>query len=262
MSCGEKESTVRLQLDGNSRIIELEQDSIIARTFQHPVLKYEGYFSTEWQVVLDSVLEQHPSVAYLWQQKAMPLFKQGKYELGMPYLDKAVFYDPARYLDYRAFMKCIFAKQYRSSIEDFEECIDRYGNSYVMDHSYKFYIGLYLIQLNEFQSAEKVLSEEIVRQEQSEGEDWVHHLDLFYLGIAQYEQNKWGKAIDAFSRAIKAYPEFSDAQLYQSVCLRRMGQLDEADKLANIAKVNGEKGYTINEDNALYERYPYQIRWN
>lgn len=238
------------------------QDSIIEEVFKSDVLKTEGFFSTEWQDELTKALQKDSTIAYLWQQKAMPLFKQGKYELGMPYLDKAVQYNEQQWLEYRGFMKCIFAKSYSEAIADFEVCQKKYGNSYVMDHSYTFYIALSQIQMNQFKKAEELLEVEIERQKQSQGDDWVHHLDLFYLGISRYEQNEYEAAIDAFEKAIKLYPNFSDAQMYNSICLRKLNRIEEADSLREMAKKNGVEGYTINEDNAIYERYPYQIRWN
>ena len=87
-------------------------------------------------------MKKDSTIAYLWQQKAMPLFKARKYEAGMIFLDKAVLYDEAEYLDYRAFIKCIFAKTYREAIIDFEKCKEKVGNSYVMDHTYDFHIAL------------------------------------------------------------------------------------------------------------------------
>lgn len=238
------------------------QDSIVAKVFRSEILKTEGVFSTEWQEELNRALEKDSTIAYLWQQKAMPLFKQRKYELGMPFLDKAVKYDEREYLEYRGFMKCIFAKRYKESILDFEEALKKYGNSYVMDHSYTFYIALNKIQLNQFKEAKVLLETEIERQKKAQGEDWVHHLDLFYLGISRYEQNEYEGAIKAFDKALKLYPEFSDAQMYKAICLRKLGQTDEATSLRKIAQKNGKDGYTINEDNAIYEQYPYQIRWN
>lgn len=87
----------------------------------------------------------------------MPLSKQGKYEIGMTYIDKAVIYDRLRYQDYRAFIKCIFAKTYRVAIKDFEDYKDRFGDGYVMDHTYDFHIAPSYLQLNEFEKAEEIL---------------------------------------------------------------------------------------------------------
>ncbi|MEN0048049.1 MAG: tetratricopeptide repeat protein, partial [Bacteroidota bacterium] len=188
--------------------------------------------------------------------RAMPLFKQGKYELGMSYLDRAVALQPDRWQDYRAFIKCIFAKTYRAAIEDFQDCKVKFGNNYVMDHSYDFYIALCYLQLNEFQQAEQMLKSEIEQQ----GEN-VHYLDLFYYGISKYEQGRYEEAVETFDEVLGLYPQFSDVQYYKAICLSKIDRRDEVKTLLQEAKRNADEGYTINEDNAIYERYPYQVRW-
>lgn len=236
------------------------QDSIIKEHLENGARK-KSLYSQEWQKEIDKGLAKDSTIAYLWQHKAMPLFKQGKYEIGMQYVDKAVKYNRSRWQDYRAFIKCIFAKTYKEAIIDFEDCKKRFGNSYVMDHSYNFYIGLSKLQLNQFSEAEQILENDIKDQVSKQGEDWVHHLDLFYLGIAKYELAKNEEAIAAFDKAIKAYEEFSDAIYYKAICLGKLGEREEAIALLDLATKYGKDGYTINEDNVIYERYPYQVRW-
>ncbi len=111
-------------------------------------------FSRRHQLYYDSALAIKPWKAAWWQQKAMPLFKTKKYEVGMPFLDSAVKYDTRRYIDYRAFMKCIFQKDYRSAIPDFITAKTIIGDGSVMDHTYDFYLGLCYLQLYQFDSAE------------------------------------------------------------------------------------------------------------
>jgi len=163
-------------------------------------------YSQKRQRYLDSALTIKPWKASWWQQKAMPLYKQKKYEAGEYFLDSAVKYDTYSYIDYRAFMKCIFQKSYREAIKDFESAKVIIGDGEVMDHTYDFYIGLCYLQLDRFDSAEYYLVKSTDQQRKSMGSHWVHPLDLFYLGIVYYEQE-----------------------------------------------------YTINEDNAVYEVYPYQV---
>jgi tetratricopeptide (TPR) repeat protein len=239
---------------------EKSQEQIIEKYFRNIALKYSLY-SREREEAIDQGLTEDSTIAYLWQQKAMPLFKQGKYELGMKSLDKAVIYKKDRYQGYRGFIKCIFAKTYREAIIDLEDCKLRYGNNYEMDHTYNFYIALSHLQLNEFEIAEQIFKEDIESLEKEKGIDWVHHLDLFYYGITKYEQKKYKEAVTIFEIALKKYPEFSDAQYYYAICLARTDHQEKAQNVLDEAKVNAENGYTINEDNAIYERYPYQIRW-
>ncbi|MGB0884032.1 MAG: hypothetical protein ACPGTG_04885, partial [Flavobacteriales bacterium] len=161
-SCEPNEKQIASEIEVLHQITSKEnQDSIIKQHLENGAWK-EGLYSREWQEEIDKGLAKDSTIAYLWQQKAMPLFKQGKYELGMIYLDKAVQFDKNnQWQEYRAFMKCIFSKTYKEAIEDFEDCKLKNGNSLVMDHSYNFYIALSKIQLNEFAKAEELLEVEV-----------------------------------------------------------------------------------------------------
>jgi tetratricopeptide (TPR) repeat protein len=216
-------------------------------------------FSQRRQHYLDSALTIMPWKAYWWQQKAMPLFKQQKYEAGMPYLDSAVKYDSRKYVDYRAFMKCIFQKSYRASIRDFELAKSVIGaGGAVMDHSYDFYLGLCYLQLNQFDSAEYFLVKTINEQKRSIGDKWVNPVDWFYLGIVYYEQ-EYSKAGEIFDNCLKLYANFSDAKYYKAVCLEKLNKHEQAVSLMKEAGDDFQQGYSITDINAMHEAYPYQV---
>jgi tetratricopeptide (TPR) repeat protein len=237
------------------------QDAIIKEHLENCALKYNYTVNMfEWQECLDNGLKKDSTVAYLWQQKAMPLFKARKYEAGMIFLDKAVKYDRNNWLAYRAFIKCIFSKTYKEAIADFEECKKIFGNTYEMDHTYDFYIALSYLQLNEFKKAEEIFQRNFEEIKKSQGEDVFHHLDLFYYGISKYEQNKIEEAIVEFDKALEKYPQFSDVEFYKGVCLYKLGEKERGEALLKKAKHDNDEGFTINEDNVIYERYPYQIK--
>lgn len=235
--------------------LSTEQQKKIIEKYVYNCADNHPINTPEYQACLDAGLEKDSTIAFLWQQKAMPYFKEMKYEVGMEYIDKAVKYDPQRWLPYRAFIKCIFAKTYRAAIKDFKKCIEEYGNSYEMDHTYKFYIALSYLQLNEFGKAEEIFRQDIADQAE---EGWVHYLDLFYYGISKFEQQRWEEAIVEFDRALKLYPKFADVQYYKSLALLRLGRTEKFKTLYKKAMENCKAGNTINEDNAIYERYPYQ----
>ena len=239
---------------------KVKQEEIINEHLKNGAWKHELY-SREWQEEIDKGLVKDSTIAYLWQQKAMPMFKQGKYEVGMELIDKAVKYNRHGWQDYRAFIKCIFAKTYRDAIVDFQDYKERFGYSYVMDHSLDFYIGLSYLQLNEFEKAEQIFKQDYEYQLKEKGKDWLHHLDLFYYGISKYEQKDYVGAIEIFNQALEIYPEFSEVQIFKADCLRKVGKIKEANELQKLGEINGRKGNTINEDNVIYEKYPYQIRW-
>jgi tetratricopeptide (TPR) repeat protein len=215
-------------------------------------------YSVKRQLYLDSALAIVPDNAQLWQQKAMPLFKQQKYEVGMPFLDSAVKYDTEKHwLEYRAFMKCIFQKSYRAALIDFNRAQKQNGNSYIMDHQYEFYKGLCYLQLNEFDSAEYLLNKVIAAELKERKE--AHQLHWFYLGVVKYEQENYAEAIQNFDKSLLQYVHFSDAQYYKAMCLMRQQKLQASLDLLLLAQENLQLGYTLNEDNAIYEAYPYQL---
>jgi tetratricopeptide (TPR) repeat protein len=238
----------------------LTDDQIIKKYLENGAWRVR-YFSPEYQLYIDSAIEMNPNMAYLYQQKSMPYFKQGKYELGLQSLDKAVELDPKSHIDYRAFIKCIFARTYEESIKDFQAAKKIKGeNGVVMDHSYDFYIGLCHLQLGNFSKSLDCLEKGIEQTRRTNGESWIHYLDLFYAGIATQELNRHKEAIQYFDRALKGFPAFSDAKYYRALSLFRTGQIDLAEKTLNDCELDFKKGYTINEDNAVYEKYPYQIK--
>lgn len=219
------------------------------------------YFSPEYQVYLDSAIAQKPGMAYLYQQKAMPYFKQGKYELGLKYLDKAVELDSKAHIDYRAFIRCIFANTYEEAIRDFQMAKKIKGeNGIVMDHSYDFYLGLCYLQLGDFSASLTYLESSIEMARKRSGEDWIHPLDLFYAGIAMQELSRHTEAIAYFDKALKAYPAFSDAKYYKSVSLFRTGETEQAERMLTDCERDFKKGFTVSDENSIYETYPYQIK--
>ncbi len=238
-----------------------EQKIIIKEKLAHYYAKTAEVrlFSQARQKYIDSILMIDHYNAYLWQQKAMPLFKQKKYELGLQYLDSAIKYDQTNhYFEYKAFMKCIFVKNYKEAIKDFELVKIKNKNGFVMDHSYDFYIGLSYLQLNQFQKAEEFLKSSIEYSELKWKE--AHYVEYFYLGLIEMEQEKLSEANYFLDKAISFYKEFPDALYYKAQLLELQNKNTEAKQLIEQAISNLSKGYSINEDNARYEEYPYQIK--
>jgi tetratricopeptide (TPR) repeat protein len=243
--------------------LKKRQEAIIEEYVTNCAEKHNyNYNMSEWQNCLDEGLKKDSTIAYLWQQKAMPFFKARKYEIGMKYIDKAVQYDAQRWQSYRAFIKCIFAKTYKNAIIDFEDCKDKFGNNYEMDHTYNFYIGLSYLQLNEYNKAE-IIFKEYIDDMYKNRQGLEHPTAYFYYGISQYEEKKYNEAIITFDKALKIYPNFSDVKYYKAICMARLGaKQEDIKKLFDQVKEDAKKGYTINEDNTIYETYPYQIKWN
>lgn len=217
-------------------------------------------FSQQRQQYLDSALAITPWRAYFWQQKAMPLSKQMKHDLAKPFLDSAVKYDPQRYAPYRAYTRCIFRRDYYDALQDFYYAKSLNGNSGVMDHPYDFFIGLCHLQLDNFDSARILVQQCIDYKTKQHGADWAHYLHWFYVGVTWYEQNNYDSAISCFDRSLALNHYLPEAKYYKGLCLSRKGQRKEALALLYETDSLLKKGYFINEDNARYEVYPYQVR--
>lgn len=216
--------------------------------------------SVQRQLYLDSALAIDPHNAYFWQQKSMPLSKMMKHELAAPYLDSAAKYNPKEYVPYRGYIRCIFSRHYRDALTDFYLSKNINGNSGVMDHPYDFFIGLCHLQSNNFDSARWYFEKCIEDRKARNGADWVHYIHHFYNGITWYEQVQYDKAIACFDESLRLNPGLPEALYYKSICMTIKGDDQTALALAEKADSLMKRGYFINEDNARYEYYPYQVR--
>ncbi|HET9135387.1 MAG TPA: hypothetical protein VFO76_02025 [Candidatus Kapabacteria bacterium] len=234
------------------------EDSVADRYLRHGAWQH-SITSPEYGRCIDSGLAVLPHYAYLWQQRGMPFWKQMKYEVALAYTDSAVKYDTLHWLDYRAFCKCIFQKSYVSAIKDFRLAKKVIGNSTVMDHDYDFYIGLSYLQLAQYDSSLWYFRESIRNDSITFGPTGLHHLHSFYMGIVLYELQHYQDANYWFDRSLRSNPDFADAEYYKAASLRKLGDTVASDLLFKQAEDHFYEGKTINEDNAIYERYPYQL---
>jgi len=213
---------------------------------------------TEW---VDKAIAQDATIAYLWQQKALPLWKQHKYEEAIQHDDKAVELDPEQWLSRLGYLKCIFAKNYTSALEDLDAYITTYGSTHEQDHALEVYQAICHLQLGNYNTALALLQKEISIQEAQHGKDWVHYLDRFYLAITYFELQQYANAIAEFDKALESYPSFSDAQFYKAICHNKLGDHRMANTLANQGQLNYNFGHSFSEDASKYVNYPYQVTW-
>ena len=237
-----------------------KQEQIIDTYLYNGAYKYH-YTLQGWQDQIDLGLAQDSTLALLWQNKALPYWKTKKYDLALACYDQAVRYDRTNYLSRRGYLKCIFKKDYKGAIEDMELALSEFGYGYQSDHSYPFYIALSYLQLNAFEKAREVMEKDFERTIQRQGESWIHYLDLFYMGIIQYELRDYQKARSYFDKSLLEYPSFSDAKYYKGLCFLAENQVQQAEDIMREAKLNFEQGHSFNEGDSPYETYPYQVNW-
>lgn len=238
----------------------LKQDSIIIKYLNQGAYHYH-YLRQGWEMWIDKGLKEDSTIAYLWEMKALPYWKTRKYDLAIKYCDKSVEYDRKRNLIRRGYQKLIFQKDYQGALIDLEQSEKEFGNSYTSDHSVHLYMALCHLQLNEFEIAYQILNNEFIKTTKERGENSIHFLDNFYMGIINYELKNYQNAILYFDNSLNVYKNFSDAKFYKGICLLELKQTKEAKNIMLEAKKDFEAGYSITEDDAFYEKYPYQVNW-
>ena len=149
ISCNEKKQ------DSNHKT-DIHQNEIINTYLKEGAWSYH-YLDNEWGKWIDKGLEKDTTIAYLWEQRALPYWKKRKYEIALKYYNKAVKFDRKRYLARRGFLKCIFQKNYKEALIDFHTYKKEFGDTYEQDHSIEFWIAICYLQRNEYQKAFEVL---------------------------------------------------------------------------------------------------------
>ncbi len=233
----------------------------IAKEYYTQAAQYH-YNSKEWHLLIDKGIEQDSTIALFWKLKALPYWKNRKYQMAVKYFEKAVKYDREKYLSRSGFLKTVFVKDYHAALKDLIAYENEFGNTYENDHSIPFYKTLCYLSLNQPEKALAALLPEIQENTRKRGEDWVHFVDYFYLGICYYDLNEYEKAIDCFDKSLKQYDSFSDAQYWKAHACFYLGRNEEGFELLRQGNMNYQNGYTFNEDSSIYyELYPYQVSW-
>lgn len=233
-------------------------DSLIERYIRNGTQKL--YYNTEiYQTYCDSLINICPNIAIAYQQKALPFIKNGDYASAFPLEDKAVELDPKSYMSYRAFLKCIFTKDYKGAIIDFQSAEKLNPNGFTMDHTYFFYQGLCNLELENYERAKDNFGKDTVAQITATGDGTIHFNTLLYLGILFYELKDNTNAKIFLMRCLKQYKELPEANYYLALIFKRENNFEAYNNYLQLSKDFLTKGYTINEDNTFYANYPHQI---
>ncbi|NQX86266.1 MAG: hypothetical protein HRT67_10250 [Flavobacteriaceae bacterium] len=87
----------------------LSEDNIINSYLKAGAWKYH-YLDNRFTQWIDKGIAQDSTIAYLWQQKALPLWKQHRYDEAIGYYEKATALKPEVWLSRLGYLKCVFAK--------------------------------------------------------------------------------------------------------------------------------------------------------
>ncbi len=219
-----------------------------------------NYMSYRLQLYADSALRIDSTYAHLWRMKGFPYLQVGDIEYTLRYYDKTVELEPQRWLAYRAFCKTVFLKDYESGLQDFLKAdSDPAIPKYEMDHSFAFWKGICYLELGDYKQAKALFEESIQEQTDRLGTTKVHHLDLFYLGMAHAHLKEYDRAIDCLKNSLTRYPKFSDV-FYHLANIHHQLNLDkQALDYIYWAEFYQLEGLKLNETNEIYVNFPEQI---
>ncbi|MDB5268972.1 MAG: hypothetical protein JWP58_2012 [Hymenobacter sp.] len=234
------------------------QDSLVAKYIDHGAQRF-SYNDPRWTQYCDSLIAICPNIAVAYQQKAVPLIKDGKYEVAFALENKAAELEPQQWLAYRGFLKCIFTKDYAGAISDFQQIERLLPNGREMDHTYAFFEGLCQLELGNYPQAETCFRHDVQLQRGADGTGDVHFNTLFYLGVLNLEMKRYEPAKTALAQCLKAYAQHPEANYYLGLVHRAQGNTEAAKRSFLAAQQALAKGYALNEDNIYYANYPRQI---
>ena len=235
-----------------------DQDSLVARYLDRGAHRVSS-LSPQWGQYCDSLIAACPSIAYAYQQKAMPLIKCGDYAKAMPLVDRAVALDASRWLAYRGFLKCIFTKDYAGALADFRRVAQLKPNGREMDHTYAFFSGLCHLETGNYPQAERYFEEDMRLQRGPDGRGEIHFNTLLYAGYLALKRQQYPQAQAHLERCLKAYAQHPEGNYYLALAHRAQGNHALADQHLAAAQRALIGGYRLNEDNMFYANYPGQI---
>ena len=234
------------------------QDSLVARYLDRGAHRV-SYLSPRWGQYCDSLIAACPTIAYAYQQKAMPLIDCGDYAKAMPLMDKAVALDANRWLAYRGFLKCIFTKDYPGAIADFQRVARLKPNGREMDHTYAFFEGACELKLGHYKLAEAAFAQDVALQRGPDGQGEIHFNTLLYAGVVAARLKQYAPAQAYLQQCLKAYPQHPEANYYLALIYQAQGQPALARQHLEAAQRALVGGYRLNEDSIFYANYPEQI---
>jgi len=230
----------------------------VAKYIEHGAQQF-SYNDPRWTQYCDSLIAICPNIAVAYQQKAVPLIKDGKYEAAFALENKAAELDPERWLAYRGFLKCIFTKDYAGAIVDFRAIARRQPNGREMDHTFSFFEGLCQLELGNYPEAKACFERDVQLQRGPSGTGEVHFNTLFYQGVLHLEMKNYAQATTYLTQCLKAFAQHPEANYYLGLVHKAQGNTAEANRRFEAAKQALAKGYALNEDNIYYANYPRQI---
>ncbi|MCE6987528.1 tetratricopeptide repeat protein [Dyadobacter sp. CY323] len=212
----------------------------------------------EWVQIYDSLISICPNISEAYQERGLAYLVSGDTSQLFANIDKAAELDRTRWLPYRGYLHCIYAKNYQKAITDFEEAEKLMPNAFTMDHSFSFYLAMAHTGLGNFEKAETYFLKDIATQKRGTGQNDIHYNTLLYFGIMHFLNNELDKSETRLRECLQLYEQHPTANYYMALIMKATGNKQQA-AFFEKAKQYSQEGYKINEPNSYLVPYPYQV---
>lgn len=183
-------------------------------------LDKEIYGSSEWQAVLDSVINKHPGEAFSYYRKGLQLMRGDDYPQGMKLMERAAQLDPYMYANYLGYIKLASFRDYEASIEHFKTAIE-YKNhiDIIVPGSAYERIGVAYKEMENYEKSISTFDNYIKRY----GEDGVDLYTFMYRGIAKTNIGDFESALKDFDTIIRKWEKCPEACYYKGIVYHKQG---------------------------------------
>lgn len=186
------------------------------------------------QQLFDQSIENCPTFAYSYYEKAVPFAKRGAMDEWKILIDKAVELEPVEYLGQRAWYHFFFTHNYEKAIEDINTLQDFYKDGDIGETGDALYHlnimkGLCLKGLGKHQEAITCMEEQMAKPD--------HYLgmyDYLHLGVLYLETGNYTKAETCFNKQIEHY-EISEAYYYRALLIKQFEKV-KSDTVSDLKR--------------------------
>jgi tetratricopeptide (TPR) repeat protein len=182
--------------------------------------------SHQSQEHFDKSIEQCPTFAYSYMEKAVPYLKRGLFVEWKAMIDKAVELAPEEYLGYRGWCRLQFLRDYEGAINDIEKLksLVNYDIGYCQTGDYHLNIALALCykELGDFTKARELFLEQLSSKNYSEG-----LYDYYHFGVLEYEAGNYEKAIIYFDKQLEANDYLGETYYFKALTNKQLNQNEQ-----------------------------------
>ncbi|BDW94107.1 hypothetical protein MACH07_29390 [Flagellimonas marinaquae] len=206
------------------------------------------------QAIFEILNWQHPEYDAAFFERSVPFNKNGDYETGFSYLNRAVELNPLNHLGYRGYMKLRFLRDYNSALADFDR-LDALTPEVVdapWGEDIDFLRGECYYGLGDYPKALKHFKQSITNQ----GAEWVDVQAFVYVGLCHYNMQNYNEAIGAFKTGIEQYGNTCEAYYGLAKTYLTMG--DSINAQINLQKAQDNIQYKYSDGYKEYLNEIYQ----